>query len=114
MIKNSYDLALDKGNAIVAVPFKDSIREIVGSETKAVDRNNFYLVQTPQTFDLKLVKEAYNQDYHGSFTDDAAVLESNGTQINIVEGDEKNIKITTEVDLKITELFLQNQESNKI
>jgi 2-C-methyl-D-erythritol 4-phosphate cytidylyltransferase len=68
-----------------------------------VDRNKFKLIQTPQAFECKLVLEAYKQPGEESFTDDASVVESLNTKINLVPGNRENIKITTQVDLIIAE-----------
>ncbi|MDR1725317.1 MAG: 2-C-methyl-D-erythritol 4-phosphate cytidylyltransferase [Bacteroidales bacterium] len=92
-------MAKDKDNAIPALHPRDSIR----FQTKSVDRNMIYLVQTPQCFKSNLIKQAYTQPYNDLFTDDAQVFESAfpNKQINIVEGNIENIKITTQLDLII-------------
>jgi 2-C-methyl-D-erythritol 4-phosphate cytidylyltransferase len=76
---------------------------------KNVNRDNYYLIQTPQTFKAQLIKEAYAVQDHINFTDDASVLESNGHAINLIAGDYKNIKITTPEDLLVGEAFLINR-----
>ena len=58
-------------------------------------------MQTPQTFDIQLLKAANRQPYNDGFTDDASVVESYGYAITLVEGNRENIKITTPYDLKI-------------
>ena len=77
----------------------ESLRETDGSLNRHVDRNKYKLVQTPQTFYSDKIKEAYLQSYHEHFTDDASVLESTGEPIQLIEGNQQNIKITTEEDL---------------
>ena len=67
-----------------------------------VDRNNYRLIQTPQTFQVSLIKEAFKTEFIESFTDDASVLEALGKTIHLVDGDYRNIKITTPEDLKVT------------
>ena len=86
---------------IPIVPVKDSYRKVDRGESIQIDRNKLFKVQTPQCFWSADIKEAYNQDYSSIFTDDASVFESHGGKINTVLGEEKNLKITTEEDLKI-------------
>lgn len=63
-------------------------------------------LQTPQTFDIQLLKAANQQPYNDNFTDDASVVESYGYPITLVEGNRENIKITTPYDLKIAEVLI--------
>ncbi len=107
IINEAYAVAAERGNAIVAVKSKDSLRHLVNGENKAVNRDEFYMVQTPQTFQLVLIKEAYRKATHQQFTDDAAVLEANGATINLTEGSYRNIKITTPEDLVTASAFLK-------
>ena len=73
---------------------------------KNVLRSDYRVVQTPQTFDIGLAKQAFNQEYKEQFTDDASVVESLGCQVAMVEGNRENIKITTPFDIKIAEALL--------
>jgi 2-C-methyl-D-erythritol 4-phosphate cytidylyltransferase len=109
IILNSFETAAQKGNAVAAVRLKDSIRKVELLSNKNVNRDNYYLIQTPQTFKTQLIKEAYAAQDHINFTDDASVLESNGHAINLIAGDYKNIKITTPEDLLVGEAFLANK-----
>lgn len=68
-----------------------------------VPRNDYRLVQTPQTFSVSLLKKAYQQPYNDNFTDDASVVEAMGRSITLVEGNRENIKITTPFDLTVAE-----------
>ena len=95
-----------KGNAIPFVPCKDSLREINNNENKAVAREKYVLIQTPQCFKWSLIKEGYNGEELNSFTDDASVFEHLGGKVNLVQGDERNIKITYPVDFTFAELML--------
>lgn len=107
VINVAYETAAKFGNAIAAVKSKDSIRKVeADGYSVAVNRSEYFLVQTPQTFSLELLKKAYCQPYKSTFTDDASVVESAGHQIYLIEGDYKNIKITTPEDLPLAELFL--------
>jgi 2-C-methyl-D-erythritol 4-phosphate cytidylyltransferase len=91
-----------EGKAVVpVVPVVETLRQILpdgSSITKP--RNEFRLVQTPQTFPLALLKQAYEQPYSEVFTDDASVVEAMGKGITMVEGNRENIKLTTPADLK--------------
>jgi len=109
IINNSFDVTAQKGNAVAAVRLKDSIRKVDLLGNKNVNREAYFLIQTPQTFKCKLIKEAYQAQDHINFTDDASVLESNGHAINLIPGDYKNIKITTPEDLLVAEAFYKNK-----
>jgi len=105
-IQRCYQTASEKGNAIPIMPVVESMRQTEGTASKAVNRNNFCLVQTPQCFRSELIQAAYAQSNSESFTDDATVLENSGTAIHLVEGNRENIKITTAADLLIAEALL--------
>ena len=92
--------------AIPIVPIKDSIRKVDGENSTRIDRSKLYKVQTPQCFFSSDIKKAYAQKFSKYFTDDASVFESIGGKITTVLGENKNIKITTEEDLRISE-FIQ-------
>ena len=68
-----------------------------------MDRDKYKIVQTPQVFNSELLKTAYLQNFDEKFTDDATVVESLGKEIYLTDGNRENIKITTEIDLKICE-----------
>lgn len=101
IIGNSYQKALESGNAITSVDLKDSIRKTLGDSNKSINRANYKLIQTPQTFDIRLIQKAYQQEDLAHFTDDASVLEQMGEKIHLIEGSYSNIKITTQEDLTI-------------
>lgn len=106
LINNCYTNAETKGNAVAAVALKDSIREITGNISKAVNRDNYRLVQTPQVFKTSELKAAYNKPEQNHYTDDASVMEANGHTINLIDGEHSNIKITVAEDLKLAETLL--------
>jgi 2-C-methyl-D-erythritol 4-phosphate cytidylyltransferase len=107
-IEHCYETALSKGNALPVVPITESLRDVsVDCKSISVERNSFYLVQTPQTFRVSLIQKAYQQNYSEKFTDDATVLESCGININLVEGNRENIKITFPEDLIIAEALIK-------
>jgi 2-C-methyl-D-erythritol 4-phosphate cytidylyltransferase len=96
-----------KGSAIPTTELIDSIRYIDEKGNKAVNRNNYRLIQTPQVFQSTLLKEAYQQKYTPDFTDDASVVEALGKKIQLVEGNKENIKITTPFDLEIAKILIE-------
>jgi 2-C-methyl-D-erythritol 4-phosphate cytidylyltransferase len=105
-ILETFAMAEKWGNASPAIPVTDSLRSVRGKENTAVDRNNYYIVQTPQCFHSDLIKKAFLKPYKEEFTDDASVLESFGEKINLVEGNRENIKITTAMDLILAEALI--------
>ncbi len=98
----------DRQGVIPVVPVTDSLRTLAPDGTSSpVDRALFRAVQTPQAFNGALLAEAYRQPYRHDFTDDASVMAAAGyTDIGLVEGDPRNIKITLPDDLKIAALYL--------
>ena len=98
IIKKTFESAEIHGSGVVAVPLKDSLRRKTLDDSIAVDRGDFVIVQTPQTFRLAEIKTAY-ENISGTFTDDATVYEKAGFGVKLVEGDYSNIKITTREDL---------------
>lgn len=108
LIDSCYREAEQQGNVIAAVQSSDSVRLLKNEKTSALKRDEIYLVQTPQTFSLNVLKEAYHQEFNSHFTDDASVVESIGYNINIIEGERGNIKITYPIDLELAELLLKN------
>jgi 2-C-methyl-D-erythritol 4-phosphate cytidylyltransferase len=110
VIREAFAVANQKGNAVVAVPLKESIRQIFKTKSKAVDRSQYCLVQTPQCFRLALLRRAYLLPEEPTFTDDASVVERFGQKINLVPGSYDNIKITTPEDLLWAEVFLKGNK----
>lgn len=106
-----YHKAVESGNAIPVLPVSESIRRLEGNVSKAVDRSVHFLVQTPQTFRIELIKTAYEQEYSSFFTDDASVLEANGGIIHLVEGNRENIKLTYPEDLEIAAYYLKRRNN---
>lgn len=105
-IKRCYETAAQKGNAIPVAPVNESLRMVTNGINKAVSRDDYKIVQTPQCFVVSKIKEAFEQPFSPFFTDDATVLEGMDESINLVEGNSENIKITNPSDLKIAELYL--------
>lgn len=110
LIRRCFNAAVDKGNAIPATRAVDSVRIETLDGNQQVDRNKIHLIQTPQTFYSDIIKTAFEQDYHESFTDEASVVEKLGVKIHLVEGESSNIKITRPLDLLIAEKLLEERE----
>jgi 2-C-methyl-D-erythritol 4-phosphate cytidylyltransferase len=106
IIGASFRLAAVHESAVAAVRLKESIRMTDQDNTKAMDRSRFRLIQTPQTFKVSLIQQAYEIKEDPSLTDDASVAERAGHVISLFEGSYENIKITTPEDLRIAEALL--------
>ncbi len=106
-IKRCFDSAAEKGNAVPCISINESLRQINADKNVAVNRTDYKIIQTPQCFNVSLIKKALEQTYIPEFTDDASVLEKAGHKINLVEGNTENIKITYPVDLIIAEHYLK-------
>ena len=100
-IQRCYAVAAGGRAVVPVVPVVETIRQIL-PDGKSITRprDEYRLVQTPQTFPLVMLKKAYEQPYSENFTDDASVVEAMGEEILMVEGNRENIKITTPSDLK--------------
>lgn len=96
-----------EGNAIPAIPVTESMRKVNANHSEPVNREEYRLIQTPQCFHTDLIKKAYEQEFNELFTDDASVAEASGIKINLVDGNQENIKITRPGDLKIAEALLR-------
>lgn len=133
VIRRCYETAREKKAVIPVIPVVETLRQIISKDdrtnrtaeqteeggkvlqsyspcnkiSQTVPRNEYRLVQTPQTFDIQLLKAANRQPYNDGFTDDASVVEAYGFDITLVEGNRENIKITTPFDMTIAEALLQ-------
>ena len=109
--------ASETGAAMLACPVVATIKKVEdGNITETVDRSNLYEGQTPQVFDAKLLKEAYEKlddETKSSVTDDAMLVEKLGHKVAIVETDNSNIKITSPADLVIAEAILKHRDQQK-
>lgn len=97
VIANTLDMAIRAGASVAAVPVKDTVRH--GNMT--LEREELYIVQTPQTFERSIIENAYTRAYSDGYygTDDGSVVERTGLTVAIAEGDYGNIKITTGDDM---------------
>ncbi len=108
-ISNCFKKAAENGNAIAAIPSKDSVRRKMGDQSESIKRTEIYLVQTPQTFVIHQLEVAYQQEFDPVFTDDASVVEKAGFPVFIEKSDEFNFKITFKEDLLIAETLIKNK-----
>ena len=100
-IRRCYDEAMEKGAVVPVISVVETVRQLRKDGTSVtVPRDEYKLVQTPQTFRISLLKEAYRQPYTSFFTDDASVVEAMGKPVYLVEGNRENIKITTPADIR--------------
>ena len=106
VIRNCYETARIAKAVIPVIPVVETVRHLNNDDSMTVPRNEYRLVQTPQTFDIQLLKAANHQPYNDGFTDDASVVESYGHKITLVEGNRENIKITTPYDIIVAEAII--------
>ena len=106
VIRRCYETARTAKAVIPVIPVVETVRHLENEKSVTVPRDDYRLVQTPQTFDVQLLKAANRQPYNDGFTDDASVVESYGHDITLVDGNRENIKITTPFDLKIAETLI--------
>ena len=133
IIAASFEIARQRGSAVASVPLKESIRQLgadaispadaesksiqslpgtslaSGRGTQAVDRSRYRIMQTPQTFDIGLLKSAYSLPENDALTDDASVAERAGHSVTLIEGSYENLKITTPVDLVVAEAIIRSR-----
>ena len=93
--------------AIPVVPVSSSMRELTDEGSRALDRSRLRIVQTPQCFQVELLRKAFKLPYDPAFTDEATLVERMGNLVRLVEGDERNIKVTTPDDLVIAAALLE-------
>ena len=110
VIRNCYETAHTAKAVIPVIPVVETVRHLEGDSSVTVPRGDYRLVQTPQTFDIQLLKAANRQPYNDGFTDDASVVESYGHAITLVEGNRENIKITTPYDIVVAEAIITSKQ----
>lgn len=112
VIVESFAIAHAHGSAIPVVPLKDSLRKVAAAgQSSFQDRNDFRLVQTPQTFQVERLLQAFQVEELPIFTDDATVYEHQGWEITLIEGNSENIKLTTPEDLDYASFLLSRMSS---
>jgi 2-C-methyl-D-erythritol 4-phosphate cytidylyltransferase len=106
LIARCFNAAEEYGAAIPVMPITSSVREVQDEGSRAVDRSRLRTVQTPQCFSANLLRRAMDLPYDAAFTDEATLVERLGVEVHLVEGDERNIKITSPLDLQMAEVLL--------
>jgi 2-C-methyl-D-erythritol 4-phosphate cytidylyltransferase len=112
-ISESIKICQKKNAVVLAVPVKETIKRVEhGNIITTLDRDKIWLTQTPQIFEYKLIWDAYKKAEEDNFvgTDDSALVERLGFNVTILEGDYRNIKITTTEDLQIAEKLLEMEK----
>ncbi len=108
VIKRCFEAADESKAAIPVLPVTDTLRHVDRNGVgRNVLRSEYRIVQTPQVFDIRLLRKAFEQPYQDSFTDEASVVESLGYTVEMVEGNRENIKLTTPFDLTLAEAMLK-------
>ena len=105
VIARCYEEAKEKKAVIPVIGVVETVRHLTEEGSETVPRDQYKLVQTPQVFDVALLRRAYRQTYTDFFTDDASVVEALGEKVHLVEGNRENIKLTTPFDLKLAEVL---------
>lgn len=110
-IARCFQMAEQQGAAIPVLPVTDTLRLCSPDGTShTVPRDSYRSVQTPQTFRLGLLRQAFAQPFSPAFTDDASVVEAFGHNVTLVEGNRENIKLTTPFDLVVGEALLRDRK----
>jgi len=107
LLKRCFETAEKTGNAVPCIPFPESLRKIEGKKNIGVDRSQYVLIQTPQVFKKELLEIAFKQSYRDHFTDEASMIENMAIPVHLIQGDPRNIKITTPKDLLFAETLLK-------
>ena len=110
IINAAFEQAGELGNAVAAVKSRDSIRQITKTGTVSLNREDVYLIQTPQVFKSEVLNTAYEQKYRNEFTDDASVVERSGVTIRLIEGDTRNLKVTYPEDILVAQAYLDSKK----
>lgn len=107
-IKDCFSAVKDKKAIIPYIDIYESLRKTGNNASKPIDRNKVKIIQTPQCFELSIIKKAYKQEYKKEFTDDATVYESlEKKDVHLIKGLKNNIKITVASDLNMAEYLLK-------
>jgi 2-C-methyl-D-erythritol 4-phosphate cytidylyltransferase len=106
-IKRCFDAVQQFGQVIPVIPLKESLRKMHNEHSQAVPRSSYVLVQTPQCFSKDAIIKAYNLPFHDKITDDASLIEEAGFSIHCVDGNEENIKITSQMDLLLAKGLME-------
>lgn len=110
LISRCIHKASQEDSAIPVIMSRDSIRQITNDGSRNLTRQEIRIVQTPQAFYSVLLKQSFQQEYQETFTDEASVVQHAGHSIQLIDGEEENIKITFPIDLIIAERLLSQRE----
>ena len=110
LIERCFVAASAHDAAIPVVPIGSSVREVNGDSSHALDRSALRIVQTPQCFAVPLLRKAFELPYDPAFTDEATLVERNGALVHLVPGEERNVKVTTPIDLRVAEVMLGGRD----
>lgn len=114
LITQLFTIAKEKGSAIPVIPCKDTLRRLTGTGSETVPRDDFRAVQTPQVFSSGILFKAYENPEFENYTDDASLVQAAGFTVELVPGEETNLKLTVPADLSWAEAFLTDlQEPRK-
>ena len=105
VIARCYEEAEACKAVIPVIDVVETVRHLTEEGSETVPRDRYKLVQTPQVFEVELLRRAYQQTYTDLFTDDASVVEALGEKVYLVKGNRENIKLTTPFDLKLAEML---------
>ncbi len=111
VINRCYQEAVIYGAVVPVIPVVETVRHLLSEGSETVNRADYRLVQTPQTFCASLLRSAYEQSFCEAFTDDASVVEALGKEVHLVEGNRENVKLTTPFDLTIARALLSNDST---
>jgi 2-C-methyl-D-erythritol 4-phosphate cytidylyltransferase len=108
--------AAEHGACILGIPAFDTVKKVNSTNeiTQTLKRDALWLAQTPQAFQLKLIKKAHEAAKQEGFigTDDASLVERLGEVVKIIPGSRRNIKITNQEDLKLAHALLRINASD--
>jgi 2-C-methyl-D-erythritol 4-phosphate cytidylyltransferase len=101
LIDRCFKAAEEHGAVIPVVSISSSVREVNGGTSKPIDRSRLRAVQTPQCFQVGLLRKAFELPFDPAFTDEATLVERVGAKVHLVDGEERNIKVTTPADMAV-------------
>ena len=109
ILKDVMNAVVDRKAVSVMTKTVDTIKEVDcdGKIIRTIDRSKLYNTQTPQAFEYSLIKRAHDKFINQSFTDDAGMVEALGQSVYIVDGDYRNIKVTTKSDMALAKIYLE-------
>jgi 2-C-methyl-D-erythritol 4-phosphate cytidylyltransferase len=110
-IGKSIEMCKKEKAVILALPVNDTVKRVDEEYVvTTLDREKLWIAQTPQTFEYKLILEAYKKAIEDSFigTDDSSLVERLGFKVRVLEGESQNIKITTREDLVLAEKIIES------